>query len=92
MGLPIFLALMDSGAANSLAAAILLFIIKMIGLGLAPQVVGFLSDWLWPAYGDESLRHGLMLASGVYVWAGIHYLLGAKYVQADLHAVEGSNS
>jgi hypothetical protein len=104
MGLPIFLALMNSGASNSLvqrlaqvrmralAASILLFIINMVGLGLGPQVIGLLSDWLRPEYGDESLRHALMIGSVVYVWAGIHYLLGAKYLQADLHAVEGSIS
>jgi predicted MFS family arabinose efflux permease len=101
MVLPILLALMNSGASNSLAqrlakvrmraltASILLFVINIVGLGLGPLVVGLLSDYLQPAHGDESLRYALMIGSVVYVWAGIHYFLGAKTLAEDLASVEG---
>ena len=42
---------------RSVAAAILLFIINIIGLGFGPQAVGILSDILSKNYGKESLRY-----------------------------------
>ena len=101
MALPILLALINSGASNSLAqrlakvrmraltASILLFVINIVGLGLGPQAVGLLSDYFRPEYGDESLRYALMVGSAAYVWAGIHYFLGAKTLAQDLAKVEG---
>ena len=45
------------------AAAILLFIINIIGLGLGPTVVGMLADLLAPRFGVESLRYALLVCS-----------------------------
>jgi predicted MFS family arabinose efflux permease len=42
------------------SAAILLFILNIIGLGLAAPVVGGISDLLQPIYGADSLRYALM--------------------------------
>jgi predicted MFS family arabinose efflux permease len=42
------------------AAAILLFILNMIGLGLGPLTVGIVSDLLKPALGTDSLRWALL--------------------------------
>ena len=101
MVFPVFLALMNSGASMSLAqrlakvrmraltASILLFVTNIIGLGLGPQVTGMLSDYLYPAYGEESLRYALLIGSVVYVWAGVHYFLGAKTLADELALVEG---
>ena len=42
------------------AAAILLLMYNIVGLGMGPLFVGMLSDFLRPELGDDSLRWGLM--------------------------------
>ena len=73
---------------RAVAAAILLFILNMIGLGLGPQVVGVLSDMLKPDYGDDSLRYALLICGFVNIWAAFHYYLAGRHLVADLKRVE----
>jgi hypothetical protein len=42
------------------SAAILLFILNIIGLGTAAPIVGKISDLLEPTFGADSLRYALM--------------------------------
>ena len=69
---------------RSVAAAVLLFILNMIGLGAGPQAVGILSDVLQPSYGDESLRYALLILSTVQIWAAYHYYQAGKSLKDDL--------
>lgn len=69
---------------RSVAAAVLLFILNMIGLGAGPQAVGILSDILQPSYGDESLRYALLTLSTVHIWAAYHYYQAGKSLKDDL--------
>jgi predicted MFS family arabinose efflux permease len=69
---------------RSVAAAVLLFILNIIGLGAGPQAVGILSDFLEPSYGQESLRYSLLILSFVNIWAAYHYYVAGKYLKADL--------
>ena len=69
---------------RSVAAAVLLFILNMIGLGAGPQAVGILSDILQPSYGDESLRYVLLTLSTVHIWAAYHYYQAGKSLKDDL--------
>ncbi|MEK9588855.1 MAG: MFS transporter [Gammaproteobacteria bacterium] len=69
---------------RSVAAAVLLFILNMIGLGAGPQAVGILSDVLQPSYGDESLRYALLILSTVQIWAAYHYYQAGKSLKGDL--------
>jgi predicted MFS family arabinose efflux permease len=69
---------------RTLASAVLLFVINIIGLGLGPQAIGILSDWLAPRFGDESLRYALLLASFVNVWAALHFTLAGRTLARDL--------
>ncbi len=67
------------------ASAILLFLLNLIGLGIGPWFVGYLSDALAPQYGDESLRWALVsIVSIGNAWAAIHYLLAARTLKSDL--------
>ena len=72
------------------ASAILLLILNLIGLGLGPQFVGVVSDWLRPEFGEESIRYALLLTvvAGA-VWATVHYFIGARDLKEDLAAKEG---
>ncbi|MDZ7669419.1 MAG: MFS transporter [Gammaproteobacteria bacterium] len=71
---------------RAVAAAVLLFILNIIGLGLGPQFTGILSDMLRPQYGDESLRWSLLICGLVNVWAAYHYYVAGKYLKDDLEA------
>jgi MFS family permease len=69
------------------ASAVLLLILNLIGLGLGPQFVGFLSDLLAPRYGVESVRYALLLTVSVgAAWASVHYVMGARTLRRDLEA------
>ena len=80
-------------AMRALAAAVLLFIINIIGLGLGPQAVGVLSDLLsvYQFDGDDgqSLRYALLCVALVKVWAATHYVLAGRTLRADLDRVAG---
>jgi len=69
---------------RAVAAAVLLFIINIIGLGAGPQTVGILSDLLSAEYGRESLRYALLIATFVNLWAAVHYYIAGKHLAKDL--------
>lgn len=71
---------------RSVAAAVLLFILNIIGLGLGPSVTGYLSEMLRPEFGQESLRWALLIVGLVNVWAAYHYYVAGKHLQGDLEA------
>ena len=74
------------------AAAILLFTINIIGLGLGPQGVGILSDLLAPTFGNESLRYALLITVvGFAIWSVFHYTLAARTLREDLERRESEN-
>ncbi|MFT6286531.1 MAG: putative MFS family arabinose efflux permease [Alcanivorax sp.] len=70
------------------SSAILFFIINMIGLGLGPFLIGFLSDQLAPSVGADSLRIAMLyLLPAVMFWSACHFYLGSRHLRADLAAV-----
>jgi MFS family permease len=69
---------------RSVAAAILLFVINIIGLGFGPQSVGILSDILHSEYGKESLRYSLLFFASLKIWCAFHYYMAGKYLKDDL--------
>jgi MFS family permease len=70
---------------RAMASAILLFIINIIGLGIGPQAVGLVSDWLSPTYGADSLRYALLLLVLIFsAWSIVHYTLAARTLRLDL--------
>jgi len=74
---------------RSLVSAVMLFILNMIGLGLGPQMVGILSDYLAPSYGADSLRYALMILSFFSLWGALHYYLAGRAIGAELKEQEG---
>ena len=74
-------------AMRSLASAILLFVLNLIGLGLGPVFAGYLSDLLRPGFGEESIRYSLLfLAVGGNAWSALHYYLASRTLRQDLNA------
>jgi predicted MFS family arabinose efflux permease len=67
------------------AAAVLLLILNLIGMGLGPQFVGLLSDLLAPRFGIESIRWSLLATIVVgALWSAVHYFLAARTLREDL--------
>lgn len=58
---------------RSTVAAINLFILNIIGLGVGPFSVGFFSDQFTPQYGADGLRYAMMLTLLVLAWSIWHY-------------------
>jgi MFS family permease len=72
---------------RSVAAAICLFLLNIIGMGLGPQGVGILSDIFAAEHGAESLRYSLMVFSLMNLWCAYHYYQAAKTLQRDTDRV-----
>lgn len=69
------------------AAALLLFILNIIGLGLGPQTVGFLSQILMPSLGTDSLRYALLIGPVAGLISAWCYWRSASTLAADLARV-----
>ena len=70
---------------RSTAAALLLFINNLIGLGLGTTVIGAISDSLTARYGDEALRYSAMATTTLYALAALLMLLAARRLVRDVH-------
>lgn len=74
---------------RSVASAILLFIINIIGLGLGPQAAGILSDYLTATQGLDSLRYSLLIIGAITgPWTAWHFYTASRYIEADLARVD----
>lgn len=76
---------------RGMASGLSMFVTNFIAAGLGAQLVGIFSDLLRPAFAEESLRMALLLTNAAFMaWAGLHYWLAARCVEADLAPLEGS--
>jgi len=71
------------------AAALILLTMNLIGLGIAPLVVGALNDLLEARLGAEAVRYSLAITSASLVWAVVHSLRAARTIREDLAAARG---
>lgn len=65
--------------------ALLLFTANVANLVVAPQLVGWLSDWFAASFGagQESLRWALLLIAPTGLWAAWHLWTSGKTIRAD---------
>jgi MFS family permease len=63
---------------RALAAALLLFLGNLVGLGLGPQLIGLLSDAFSARFGADALRYALLMVVPIGLWGAYHYLLAAR--------------
>jgi MFS family permease len=66
------------------AAALLLFILNIIGFGLGPLAVGALSDALTPAFGVDSLRWALLATVTTWIISAVLYWLAGRKLPEEL--------
>jgi MFS family permease len=65
------------------AISIVMFVSAMTGQGAGSFVIGFLSDVLTPAYGNESLRIALLISTLLMIWSVVHFVLAARSIHRD---------
>jgi predicted MFS family arabinose efflux permease len=71
-------------AARAVASASILLLQNLIGLGLGPVLLGFVSDQLKPSYGTESVRYVLFVAGLVSLVAAALIWRARKYLPEEL--------
>jgi MFS family permease len=72
---------------RTVASALLLFVINLIGMGLGPLLAGAISDYLKPAYGDDALAYALLILTFLNIWAAWHYWVAGRYYENDLQRI-----
>ncbi len=88
--LPIVLATVQNlspATMRARAAAILLTVSTLVGLGCGAPLAGAISDALTPTYGHTAIRWSLMsiVITGV-LWAMLHFYLGSRTLTRDIAA------
>jgi MFS family permease len=65
--------------------AILLFAANVANLLLAPQIIGWLSDWFAASFGagEESLRWAMLLLAPTGLWAAWHMWAAGRTIRED---------
>jgi len=66
------------------AAAIMLFIVNIVGAGAGPLIVGALSDYFARDYGDDSIRYALVCSVLLGAAGSVIILFAGRTLDADL--------
>jgi hypothetical protein len=70
--------------ARAFAAAMLLFVVNLIGGSLGPLAVGMLSDALAASAGQQSIRYALLAMPILLAWSGFHYACAISGLAREL--------
>jgi len=66
------------------SSALFFLVLNLIGLGCGPTIVGAVSDWLRPEYGEESVRYAVLyVVPASCVWAFAHFMFAARGLQQE---------
>ncbi len=73
---------------RAVASAILLLVLNLIGMGLGPYFVGFMSDVFEPQFAVYSLRYALCVTLIFNIIAALCYYLGSRSLDTDIADTE----
>ncbi len=76
---------------RAVAAALLIFVKTMLGMGIGPLLIGAISDRLAPLAGQNSLRYALLATVVFNAWSALHFLLAARAFRADLRVTRSES-
>jgi predicted MFS family arabinose efflux permease len=65
------------------ASASFLFINNLIGIGFGIFFLGFMSDRMTAAHGDDALRYSILYGLGFYLLSSVIYFLAARRLKRD---------
>jgi MFS family permease len=68
---------------RTMAAALLITIVGLIGAGLGPWLNGLISDALGTRYGSDSLRMAMAVILTFRLWAAVHIYIAGRHLAAD---------
>ena len=60
------------------ASSLKMLALNFIGMSLGPLMIGALSDYLQPFYGDYSLRVAMAVTTCLSLWSAYHFFLSGK--------------
>jgi len=66
------------------AAAIMLFIINIVGAGAGPLIVGVLNDFFAARYGDEAIRYSLLAIASTSIFGSLLFYLSSRTLSEDI--------
>ncbi|MFA7555370.1 MAG: MFS transporter [Spongiibacteraceae bacterium] len=70
---------------RAVSSALVLFILNIIGLGIGPVAIGYLSDLLVSGFGLESLRYALLILMSLSFVACIFcFLWSSRYIRSEM--------
>jgi predicted MFS family arabinose efflux permease len=67
-----------SASLRPVVSAVFGLIVNFVGLGLGPLLVGAMSQWVFAAHGDGSLRYALIVMQAAGIWGGLHFYLAGR--------------
>jgi MFS family permease len=74
---------------RAVVAALYLFLVNLVSMGVGPVVVGAASDYFGARFGSDSLRYALLaIVTSTSLWAAAHFLLAARTVRQDLASAD----
>ena len=71
---------------RAMAAAGVLFVMNLGGLGLGPTVIGLMNDWLEPRFGLEAIRVSLLIIGLPHILAAVFGIWAARTLREDVAA------
>jgi len=69
---------------RSLASALNLLLLSVVGTGLAPFFVGLMNDAMRPSLGFEAVRYTLSIVAFTSLWSAFHNFMSARHLARDL--------
>ena len=73
---------------RALASAMTTGTYNLVGLGLGPVLVGWLSDRFTPDYGNDALRYALLIVALAHLLGALHNGLATRRIRADIQAAK----
>ena len=73
---------------RSIASAVKMLAVNLIGLGIGPQAVGMLSDLFEPSLGSDSLRVAMAIVAAASVWGALHFYIASRNLEAGLRQAQ----
>ncbi len=76
---------------RSQASALLLLLLNLIGFGIGPVLVGFLSDQLTPLFGAQAIRYAMLITLVTVVMGSYLFWRGGAQYRSAFHSHESTH-
>lgn len=73
-----------SSHVRALSLAVMGLLSALVGSGVGPLAVGFLSDQLRRPFGAQSLRYGVALMTALILWGVLHLYLASRHLRDEM--------